>query len=52
MTKDRRVIGIGGSFAFPGGMIPFFGLQLPAIAAAAIVGILANFLLRRRKQAE
>ena len=39
------VIGIGGSFAFPGGMIPFFGAQLPAIATASIVGIVLNLLL-------
>jgi Xanthine/uracil permeases len=38
-------IGIGGSFAFPGGMIPVFGLQLPAIATASIFGIVLNLLL-------
>ncbi len=40
------VIGIGGSFAFPGGMIPVFGAKLPAIATAAIWGILLNLVLR------
>lgn len=46
------VIGIGGSFAFPNGMIPFFGLELPAIATAAIWGILLNaiLLLTRKKE--
>ena len=39
------VIGIGGSFGFPGGMIPFLGMQLPAIATAAIVGIVLNLVL-------
>jgi uracil permease len=41
------VIGIGGSFGFDGsGMIPFFGVKLPAIATAAIVGIVFNLLLK------
>lgn len=40
------VIGIGGSFAFEGGMIPVFGAKIPAIATAAIWGILFNLLLR------
>ncbi len=39
------IFGIGGSFAFEGGMIPFWGTQLPAIATAAILGILFNLLL-------
>ncbi|MFR8087360.1 MAG: uracil-xanthine permease family protein [Lachnospirales bacterium] len=38
------VIGIGGNYAF-GGNIPFFGLQVPCIAGAAIFGILLNLLL-------
>jgi uracil permease len=38
------VIGIGGSIGFTGGMIPFFGLQLPAIATSAVVGILLNLV--------
>ncbi|MGE5604273.1 MAG: uracil-xanthine permease family protein [Bacteroidota bacterium] len=38
------VIGIGGSFAFPNGMIPLFGAQLPAIATAAVFGILLNLV--------
>ncbi len=40
------VVGIGGTFAFPGGMIPAFGAQLPAIATAAVWGILLNLVLR------
>ncbi len=39
------VIGIGGS-AFPDGAIPVGTLQLPAIATAALVGIVLNFVLR------
>ena len=39
------VIGIGGTFAFPNGMIPFFGTQLPAIATAAVWGIVLNAVL-------
>ena len=38
------VIGIGGQYAF-GGNIPFFGLQVPCIAGAAIFGILLNLIL-------
>ena len=39
------IIGLGGSFNFEGGMIPMFGTQLPALATAAISGILLNLLL-------
>ena len=39
------IIGLGGSFAYEGGMIPMFGVELPAIATAAISGILLNLLL-------
>ncbi|MDD3865765.1 MAG: solute carrier family 23 protein [Candidatus Izemoplasmatales bacterium] len=35
------IFGVGGSFLF-GGVIPMFGMQLPAIATAAIAGILLN----------
>jgi uracil permease len=38
------VIGIGGQYAF-GGNIPFFGIEVPCIAGAAIFGILLNLLL-------
>lgn len=38
------VIAIGGQYHF-GGMIPFFGMQLPALATAAIFGIVLNALL-------
>ncbi len=38
------VIGLGGNYAF-GGNIPFFGLDIPCIAGAAIFGILLNLLL-------
>ncbi len=38
------VIGIGGSY-LPNGQLNIFGMQLPAIATAAIVGIVLNLLL-------
>lgn len=38
------VIGVGGQYAF-GGSIPFFGLQVPCIAGAAIFGIALNLIL-------
>jgi len=46
------VIGIGGSLGFPGGMIPFFGFSLPAIATAAVVGIVMNLALNIRRKEE
>lgn len=39
------IVGLGGTFNYEGGMIPMFGIELPAIATAAIVGILLNLLL-------
>jgi uracil permease len=39
------VVGLGGNYGFPGGMIPFFGAQLPAIASAALLGIVTNLVL-------
>ncbi len=47
------VIGIGGNYAF-GGNIPFFGIQVPCIAGAAIFGIVLNLLLSigEKKEAE
>ena len=38
------ILGIGGQFAF-GGNIPFFGLQIPCIAGAAVAGIVLNLIL-------
>ena len=38
------VIGVGGQYAF-GGSIPFFGIQVPCIAGAAIFGIVLNLVL-------
>ncbi len=38
------VIGIGGNYAF-GGNIPFFGIQVPCIAGAAVFGIILNAIL-------
>lgn len=39
------IVGLGGTFNFEGGMIPMFGAELPAIATAAIVGIVLNLAL-------
>ena len=39
------IVGLGGHYGFPNGMIPIFGAEVPAIATAAIVGILINLLL-------
>jgi uracil permease len=39
------VVGLGGNYGFPGGMIPFMGIKLPAIATAALVGIIMNLVL-------
>lgn len=40
------IIGIGGSFAFEGdGVIPIWGIKAPAIATAAIFGIITNLIL-------
>lgn len=39
------IVGLGGSFGFNGGMIPMFLIEIPAIATAAIVGILLNLIL-------
>lgn len=39
------IIGLGGSFGFNDGMIPMFGMEFPAIATAAVFGILLNLLL-------
>ncbi|MDO4941123.1 MAG: hypothetical protein Q4E33_05485, partial [Erysipelotrichaceae bacterium] len=38
------IVGIGGQFAF-GGNIPFFGMSIPCIAAAAVFGIVLNVIL-------
>jgi len=43
------VIAIGGQYYF-GGMIPFFGAELPALATAAIFGIVLNALLNIGKK--
>lgn len=39
------VVGLGGTFKYSQGAIEIFGGKIPAIAAAAILGILLNFLL-------
>ena len=45
------IIGLGGQYAF-GGNIPFFGMDVPCIAGAAIFGILLNLLLGIGKKEE
>ena len=46
------IIGIGGQYAF-GGNIPFFGIDVPCIAGAAVFGILLNLILGiGKKEAE
>ena len=49
VIATMMVIGIGGQYAF-GGNIPFFGLNVPCVAGAAIVGILLNIILSFRKK--
>ncbi len=48
------VISLGGNYQF-GGSIPFFGIQIPCIAFAAVFGILLNLVLsigeKKRKDA-
>ncbi len=39
------VVGLGGTYGFPGGMIPMFGTSFPAIATAALSGIVLNLML-------
>ncbi len=39
------IIGLGGNFGFKNGMIPMFGNQFPALATAAVAGIVLNLLL-------
>lgn len=38
------IVGLGGHFAY-GGMIPMFGTEFPALATAAIIGIVLNLVL-------
>lgn len=42
-------IGLGGQYAF-GGNIPFFGIEIPSVAGAAIFGIIINLILRTGKK--
>jgi uracil permease len=39
------IVGLGGTYGFPGGMIPIFGASFPAIATAALSGIGLNLVL-------
>lgn len=38
------IIGLGGQYQF-GGVIPFFGIEVPCVAGAAIFGIILNIIL-------
>ena len=38
------IVGLGGQYAY-GGNIPFFGVNVPCVAGAAILGIILNFFL-------
>jgi uracil permease len=49
VISTTLIIGIGGTFGFPNGMIPAFGAKLPAIATAAVWGILLNLVLEATK---
>jgi uracil permease len=40
------VVGIGGSIGYDGGMIPVFQYKFPAVATAAVLGILLNALFQ------
>ena len=51
LIASIMVIGVGGQYAF-GGSIPFFGIQVPCIAGAAIFGIVLNLLLSIGKKPE
>ncbi len=44
------IIGLGGSFGFKDGMIPVFGAFFPAIATAAVFGIVLNLILSLGKK--
>lgn len=47
------VVGLGGHYGFgDAGMIPIFGMQLPAIATAALAGIAVNIFLSFGKRKE
>lgn len=46
------IVGLGGHFAFQGGMILIGNVELPAIATASIVGIIFNILLNFKKTAD
>jgi len=46
------IVGLGGTYGFPGGMIPFFGTNLPAIATASVLGIVINLALSFKKDTE
>ena len=52
VVASMFVIGVGGTFAFPNGIIPMFGVGMPAIATASVFGIILNLLLSIGKKQE
>lgn len=46
------IIGLGGYYGFPNSMIPIFGIEMPAISTAAIVGIVLNLILSIGREKE
>lgn len=42
------IIGIGGLMGFPDGRINLFGISIPAIALASLIGIITNYLFGER----
>ncbi len=45
------IIGLGGQYAF-GGTIPFFSMNIPCVAGAAIAGIILNLILTLGERAQ
>jgi len=46
------IIGLGGTFGYQDGMIPMFGMKLPALATASVAGIIFNLLLSIGKKSK
>jgi uracil permease len=46
------IIGLGGTYGFEGSMIPMFGMKMPALASAAVAGIVLNLILSIGKKEE
>jgi uracil permease len=46
------IVGLGGTFGYADGMIPMFGMKMPALASAAVAGIVFNLILSIGKKSE